>query len=184
MFPMILSTSLAFLTSTKITSHPNTSLWGGGLFGLHNNNEPSSKILQHKDILFVTPPTRVLEIPVSSIKIGGLRFALGLHLIGMEQEKGTWRPNQASENVLVMEFKDNSAMFQITFDDDAVRVDRYGTPSLQYLLQESLILHGVLDELNTLCFDGEIMSGNRLIQLKEPGDAIEIARAKLPAKKA
>jgi hypothetical protein len=80
--------------------------------------------------------------------------------------------------------KDNSAMFQITIDDDAIRVDRNGKPSLQYLLQESVVLHGVLDELNTLCFDGEIAVENRLLQLKEPGDAIEKARMILPARRA
>ena len=167
--------------------YTDTSLWGGGLFGLEKDEnsvgEPPSES-QETDSLSIPPPTRVIEIPVSYIKRGGLRFALGLHLIGLEQEKGTWRPNQASDNELDMYFKDNSAMFKVVFDDDTIHVDRYGTPSLLYLLQESVVLHSVLDELNTLCFDGEIADENRLLQLVEPGDAIENARAKLPARKA
>jgi hypothetical protein len=192
MFLITTSTSQAFTASSirmkACVLHQDASLWNGGLFGFknneNNNDDPPLETLQLKGINPVPPPKRVLEMPVSSIKRGGLRFALGLHLIGMEQKKGTWRPNQINENVLVMEFKDNSAMFQIKFDDDAVRVDRYGTPSLQYLLQESVVLHSVLDELNTLCFDGEIVAENRLVQLKDPGDAIERARATLPARKA
>jgi hypothetical protein len=177
------------MTSIKMHAHiirADTSLLSGGLFGFERNENPSESLQQSDNIDSVPQPsTRVIEIPVTSIKRGGLRFALGLHLIGLEQEKGSWRPNQSSDNVLDMYFiKDNSAMFQITIDDDAIRVDRNGKPSLQYLLQESVVLHGVLDELNTLCFDGEIAVENRLLQLEEPGDAIEKARMILPARRA
>ena len=189
MFVLLPSTSLSFMTSIKMHAHiirADTSLLGGGLFGFERDENPSESLQQSDNIDSVPQPsTRVIEIPVTSIKRGGLRFALGLHLIGLEQAKETWRPNQSSDNVLDMYFiKDNSAMFQITIDDDGIRVDRYGKPSLQYLLQESVVLHGVLDELNTLCFDGEIAVGNRLLQLEEPGDAIDKARAILPARRA
>jgi len=190
MFVLLPSTSQSFMTSIKLQAHiirADTSLLGGGLFGFERDENPSESLQQSDNIdsVPVPPPARVIEIPVTSIKRGGLRFALGLHLIGLEQAKETWRPNQSSDNVLDMYFiKDNSAMFQITIDDDAIRVDRYGKPSLQYLLQESVVLHGVLDELNTLCFDGEIAVGNRLLQLEEPGDAIDKARAILPARRA
>jgi hypothetical protein len=87
-----------------------------------------------------------------------------------------------------MYFKDGSAMFKLVLDDDAVRVDRYGTrPSLAYLLQESVVLHGILDELHSLCSDDDddgIESVNRLLLLEDPGDAIEKARAALPARRA
>mmetsp|Transcript_8622 Transcript_8622/g.18218 ORF Transcript_8622/g.18218 Transcript_8622/m.18218 type:complete len:199 (+) Transcript_8622:110-706(+) len=152
----------------------------GGLFGLDKNEseEPPSPPPNDASV-----PTRVLEIPVSSIKQGGLRFALGLHLVGL-QDKGTWRANQASENVLDMFFKDNSAMFSLILEDDAIVIDRFGRPSLAYVLQESLVLHSVLDEINTLAFEGDIEDENRLLRLEEPGDGIEKARDTLPARKA
>ena len=132
------------------------------------------------------PAAKVMEIPVKSMKRGGLRFVLGLHLVGLG-ERGTWAPNQAGDGVLDMHFGDGTAMFKLLLDDDAVRVDRYGRrPSLAYLLQESLVLHGILDELASLCSDGAagIEPGDRLLLLEEPGDAIERARATLPARRA
>ena len=76
-------------------------------------------------------------------------------------------------------------MFHLAFDDDAVRVYRRGSrPSLAYLLQESVALHGILDELNALCFDGSIEKCDRLLRLEDPEDAIDRARAVLPARKA
>ncbi|KAL7536278.1 hypothetical protein ACHAXR_007044 [Thalassiosira sp. AJA248-18] len=151
----------------------------GDLFGL-GKKENEEKSPQSDD---ASVPTRVLEIPVQSIKQGGLRFTLGLHLVGL-QDKGTWKPNEASANVLDMYFKDNSAMFSLVLNDDAIIVDRYGKPSLAYVLQESLVLHNILDELNELCFSGDIEAENRLLRLEEPGDAIEKARSTLPARSA
>ena len=80
------------------------------------------------------------------------RFALGLHMISL-QDKGTWRANENSATKLDMFFKDNSAMFQVVLDVDKIYIDRYGQPSLQYVLQESLVLHKVLDEINKLAFE-------------------------------
>ena len=144
------------------------------LFG--SNKEES----QQTDL---SKPTRVLKIPVASLKQGGLRFSLGLYLIGL-QDGGMWRANEASSTILDMYYKDNSAMFQIVLKANAINVDRYGQPSLAYVLQESLVLHSVLDEINKLCNDlDDIKTENRLIQL-ENADAIEKARATLPARKA
>mmetsp|Transcript_36991 Transcript_36991/g.66560 ORF Transcript_36991/g.66560 Transcript_36991/m.66560 type:complete len:209 (+) Transcript_36991:33-659(+) len=159
--------------------HEQSTSLNGGLFGLggKESEEPPS---QPDD---ASVPARVLEIPLSSIKKGGLRFSLGLHLVGL-QDKGTWRANQASDNVLDMFFKDNSAMFSLILEDESVVIDRYGKPSLAYVLQESLVLHSVLDEIQTLAFEGDIEDENRLLQLEEPGDGIEKARATLPARKA
>jgi hypothetical protein len=135
-------------------------------------------------------PIRVMEIPVKSIKRGGLRFVLGLHLIGLQDSNkvsGIWKPNEATDNTLDMYYKDNSAMFKIILNDNAILIERYSNPvpSLAYLLQESVVLHGVLDELTILSSDSNnIDAGNRLLQLHDPEDALEIARAKLPARKA
>ena len=144
----------------------------GGLFGKKQTEDPNA-------------PKRIFDVPVDSIKIGGLRFVLGLHLIGQQgtPEKGTWMANQADDGVLDMYFKDETGKFSIALSENCISVDRYGPrPSLQYLLQESLILHGVLDEMNTLAFEGddEIKDENRL--LKPNDGAIEKAREVLPAR--
>lgn len=130
-------------------------------------------------------PTRIMDIKCTSVKTGGLRFALGLFLIGQQGTpvKGSWKANQASDGVLDMYYVDNTAMFSVHITDFLIYVDRYGKPSLQYQLQESLILHRFLDELNTLASEGEdIEEENRLLVLSDPENNIENARAKLPAR--
>jgi hypothetical protein len=99
-----------------------------------------------------TAPKRIIEIPVTSVKKGGLRMVLGLCLIGLQNtpDPGSWKANQATDTVLDMIFKDNAAKFSVVLEDSCIAVDRYGRASLPYLLQESVILHKVLDELNEL----------------------------------
>ena len=100
------------------------------------------------------------------------------------QDKGTWRANENSATKLDMFFKDNSAMFQLVLDNDKIYVDRYGKPSLAYVLQESLVLHSILDEVNKLAYEvDDIEAENRLIQFDDPY-AIEKARSCLPARAA
>lgn len=130
-------------------------------------------------------PTRVIDIKCDSIKIGGLRMTLGLFLIGQQGTpvKGSWKINPASDGVLDMYYVDKTSMFSLHLTDELIFVDRYGRPSLQYQLQESLILHRFLDELNTLAFEGdEIEDENRLLVFSDPENAIEDARGKLPAR--
>ncbi len=115
----------------------------------------------------------------------GLRFALGLFFIGQQGTpvKGSWKANQASDGVLDMYYVDNTAMFSVHLTDKLIWVDRYGQPSLQYQLQESLILHRFLDELQTLAFEGDdIEDENRLVVLTDVENGLEDARAKLPAR--
>lgn len=132
-------------------------------------------------------PTRIIDIKCDSIKNGGLRMALGLFLIGQQGTpvKGSWKINPADDGVLDMYYVDNTAMFSLHLTDDLIFIDRYGQPSLQYQLQESLILHRFLDELNTLAFEGEeVEDENRLLVFSDPENAIEDAREKLPARMA
>ena len=51
------------------------------------------------------------------------------------------------------------------------------------MLQESVVLHKVLDELNELAFTTEVEKENRLFQLEDL-NAIEEARSTLPARQA
>ena len=170
----------------KLTSYRSDSLnpnnrdisLAAGLFG-KKAEEPSSSQAD------ASTPTQVFSIPVQSIKPGGLRFALGLHLIGLQNtpDKGSWQANQASDTVLDMKFRDGSAMFSISLGDEGISVSRYGQPSLPYLLQESVILHSVLDEISSLAYEGEIEEENRLLKLQDQ-DSIEEVRSTLPARKA
>lgn len=159
----------------------DTSL-AAGLFGKKEKEEKSSSSAPQPQAAV----KRIFNIPAQSIKPGGLRFALGLHLIGLQNtpDQGSWKANQATDTILEMTFRDNSAMFSITLGDEGIAVDRYGTPSLPYLLQESVILHSVLDEINSLANEGAIEVQNRLLRLEESGNAIEEARNTLPARKA
>lgn len=147
----------------------------GGLFGKkeEKNQDPSV-------------PTRVFDLPCNNVKLGGCRFALGLFLIGQQGTpvKGTWMANQANDGVLDMFHTDNTAMFSVVMTERSIAVDRYGLqPSLQYQLQESLVLHRLLDEIQTLALEGEeVEAENRLIVFADPETAVESARSKLPAR--
>lgn len=174
----------------KLTSYRSDSLnpnnrdisLAAGLFGKKSEEPSSSSSSSQAD---ASTPTQVFSIPVQSIKPGGLRFALGLHLIGLQNtpDKGSWQANQASDTVLDMKFRDGSAMFSISLGDEGISVSRYGQPSLPYLLQESVILHSVLDEISSLAYEGEIEEENRLLKLQDQ-DSIEEVRSTLPARKA
>jgi hypothetical protein len=167
--------------SLNPNNHRDISL-AAGLFGKKAEEPSSSSSSTQAD---VSTSTQVFSIPVQSIKPGGLRFALGLHLIGLQNtpDKGSWQANQASDTVLDMRFRDGSAMFSISLGDEGISVSRYGQPSLPYLLQESVILHSVLDEINSLANEGDIEEENRLLKLLDL-DSIEEVRSTLPARKA
>lgn len=165
-------------TSTTTTKTTSTKLHAGLFGNLFGGKQES----QNDD---PSIPTRIMDIPCTSTKLGGLRFALGLFFIGQQGTpvKGSWKANQASDGVLDMYYVDNTAMFSVHLTDKLIYVDRYGRPSLQYQLQESLVLHRFLDELNTLAFEGDdIEDDNRLLVLSDPENGIQGAREKLPAR--
>ncbi|KAL3929639.1 MAG: hypothetical protein SGARI_004695, partial [Bacillariaceae sp.] len=103
----------------------------------------------------------------------------------------SWKANQpVSEQekeedgvfVLEMYFTDGTGMIQIELspgDGSEVRVYRYGSlPSTAYLMQESVIVDGILDELHQCAFDDSIAAEHRLL-IPEPKTAIEDAREAL-----
>ena len=125
--------------------------------------------------------SRVLTIPVDSIKPGGLRLFLMLHLMGMQNtpDRGSWKADQPSTDDYVLDFfyRDQSAILSISLLDDKITIDRVGsTPSNSYLMQETVIIEGILSELHQCAFDESVEEQNRLLILKEPKDAIEKAR--------
>lgn len=144
----------------------------GGLFGGDNSNKEG--------------PKTVLEIPAKDIKVGALRFFLQIYLVGEcnTPTKASWQCRQTESGGIDMFYKDATGMCSIDLTEYAIKVQRHGTfPSLQYQLQESVLLHGLLDELNTLAFLDDIEEEKRLLRFRN-SDALDTARETLPAKKA
>lgn len=131
------------------------------------------------------PPT-VVDLTAKNVKIGALRFLLQIHLVGIQNqpEPNSWLTKQGDDGDLQIFYKDGTGMLSLQLQEYQIKAVRYGEkPSLQYMLQESVLLHSVLDELEGVALGvEEIAEENRLLQLTEP-DAIQKAREKLPARK-
>lgn len=150
----------------------------GGLFGQDDNSGGNKNN---------NGPKTVVDLPASTVKVGPLKFFLQIYLVGEQNKpvKGAWVLSSNDETgSLEMYYKDGTGMFSIGLNDNRVKIDRYGErPSLEYALQESVMLHGVLDELNQIAFEVEdIAKEKRLLQLVNE-DAISKARETLPARK-
>lgn len=103
------------------------------------------------------------------------------YLLGLQNtpEPNAWKADQPSQDEYLIDFyfHDRTAMLSIELTEDEVTVDRIGSvPSTSYVMQESVVLEGILDELHQCAFDENIEEENRLLQLREPKDAIERAR--------
>eukprot|EP00525_Craspedostauros_australis_P009020 CAMPEP_0198116708 /NCGR_PEP_ID=MMETSP1442-20131203/14140_1 /TAXON_ID= /ORGANISM="Craspedostauros australis, Strain CCMP3328" /LENGTH=264 /DNA_ID=CAMNT_0043774597 /DNA_START=196 /DNA_END=990 /DNA_ORIENTATION=+ len=123
--------------------------------------------------------TRIATIPVKSIKPGGLRLFLMFYMIGMQNtpDRNSWRADQPSSDDYVVEmyYHDASAMLTVELMETEIRIDRTGSlPSMQYLMQESVIVQGILEELQMCSSDESVAEQDRLL-LPEPKDAIENA---------
>lgn len=189
--PTAFSTS-SLQTRSSSTSTPNVFMvQGGGLFGqdgVFGNMFGNAMSNQQQG------PKTIIEIPTKNVKIGALRFVLQIHLVS-EQNKPTpktWMIRQSDENSgeLQIYYTDGTAMLSIVLQESSITMQRHGTrPSLQYQLQESVLLHSVLDELSNVAFgvgdndDKSIDVEKRLLVLQK-SDAIDVARATLPTKKA
>jgi len=114
------------------------------------------------------------------MKIGGLRLWVFLNLMGQlnTPEPKSWKANQTDEKILEMYYKDTTGAIIIHFHETlGVSVYRFGSsPSMDYMMTESTILLGILDELDKIVKEGDIKVEDRLLVLEEPGDAIEKSR--------
>jgi hypothetical protein len=167
------------IVQPKLDRSVSTALFG--LFGQDGN------ILDNVFGSNASPKT-ILEIPTKNVKIGALRFLLQILLVG-EQNKPTpksWvtRPGDDS-GTLEVYYQDGSGMFSIQLQEYSISVQRHGArPSLQYQLQESVLLHTVLDELRSVALGVEednIAEDKRLLILQD-NSAIDLAQSKLPAR--
>lgn len=124
----------------------------------------------------------VVTILVQEIKPGGLRLFLMFYLMGLQNtpDQGTWRANQPSTDEYVVDFwyHDNSAVLSVTLSEEhkKIAIHRVGSqPSTGYLIQESLVVQGLLDELETMATDPDVAVENRLL-IPATEDAIAMAR--------
>ena len=128
--------------------------------------------------------TRLLELSADRIKPGGLRVFLMLYLMGMQNtpDRRSWSVDQPTEvdHAINYHYHDRTAALMIRLTNSTIILDRFGsTPSLSYMMQESIIVDGLLDELSRCAFDDQVANEHRLLLLPEPKDAIEKAREAL-----
>lgn len=91
-------------------------------------------------------------------------------------EKNCWKASNSDNSEVNLRYCDLSGSIIIQFTDDGITVDRLGSsPSMKYMLHESIILNGFLDELHAIVYGGDTSEENRLLTLVE-SDAIEKAR--------
>ena len=173
------SLSLGKLSSTAAKSSSTAlgmGLFGGDADGLKNMFQPKQPA--------ANGPTTVLEIPVKNIKPRPLRFFLQIYIVGQQNSKDSqsWLPKEEGSSDLQVYYQDGTGMCNIVLGDDKIVMERHGQrPSLQYMLQESLMLHGVLDELAQVAFEvDDVEDSQRLLMLDEK--VIDEARSKLPAR--
>jgi hypothetical protein len=150
----------------------STALAAGGLFGEGN---PLSKIFGPKE----EGPKVVVDIPATTVKIGPLRFLMQIHLVAEQNkpEPKSWLIKQGDESEIDIYFGDGTGMLSMDFSEYQIKITRYGAnPSLKYQIQESVLLHNILDELTKVSFEvDDIEKEKRLLQLKND-NAIEDAR--------
>lgn len=108
---------------------------------------------------------------------------LMLYLMGMQNtpDKGSWTVDQPTmdEYAIDMYFHDHSAMLMFRLTDNEVTIERVGSkPSMAYTLQETVIVDGVLHELQMMVSDEKIEEPDRLLRLVDV-NAIEKARSSL-----
>ena len=127
----------------------------------------------------------VVTIRVKEIKPGGLRLFLMFYLIGLQNtpDKGTWRADQPSSEDYVIDFwyHDHSAVLSVTLSEEnkKITLNRVGSrPSTAYMMQESLVVQGLLDELEQMATDPDVALENRLL-VPETENSIEMAREAL-----
>ena len=140
--------------------------------GGENNNDEQSDIAEEVDGAYVGSK-RIITVPAKSMKAGGLRLYCNLYLMGAQNtpEKGCWKASKADDSEVNLRYKDLSGSIIIRFTEDGITVDRLGSaPSNKYLMHESVILNGFLDELKAIVFDGDISEANRLLTLVDDND--------------
>jgi len=127
--------------------------------------------------------SRIVTIPVESIKPGALRLFLMFYLMGEQNtpEKGSWKIDQPTTEEYAVDayYHDRTAVIMIRLTDDQITLDRMGSmPSTSFIMQEAVLVDGILEELQRMVLEGEVKREDRLILLQDD-NAIENAREAL-----
>jgi hypothetical protein len=175
---------LHYIPRNRIASNSQLSLFQSDNNKSDNNNYNFFDSLKNALGGQSNPYTTIFSIPTRTVKIGALRFFLQIYLVG-EQNKPSpkaWSIQQEEDNLQVY-YSDGTGMIEIRLSEYSIEARRHGNrPSLAFRLQESVLLHGLLDEIQNLALDvDDIAVEKRLVQLADDG-AIDKARSELPAR--
>jgi hypothetical protein len=129
----------------------------------------------------------IVNLKANEVKVGALRFLLQIYLVGEQNNPvpKSWLIKGGNDSgELLVYYGDGTGMVKIQLHESGIQFQRVGEkPSLQYVLQESVLLHGILDELENVAFGVEdIDESKRLLRLADSG-AIAAERTRLPARK-
>lgn len=129
----------------------------------------------------------LLELPAKNVKIGALRFLLNIVLVGEQNnpEPKSWMTKQVDSGDLQVYYSDGTGMLSVQFKEYGLTFQRHGTqPSLTYQLQESILLHKILDELRSVAMDvlEEGVAKEKRLLILQDNESIDRAREKLPAR--
>merc|ERR1719491_793740 len=97
--------------------------------------------------------TEIFHLPAKKIKAGGLRLYLALYFMGEcnTPNRKTWRADQTPEGGIDLYFHDRTGALIIALNDSGMSVSRLGSaPSMEYVMQESVMLRGMLDQLDDI----------------------------------
>jgi hypothetical protein len=149
------------------------------LHGLFGNNDANTAAADKAT-------TVIVSLKANEVKVGALRFLLQIYLVGEQNNPvpSSWLTKAGDDSgELLVYYGDGTGMVKIRLCESGIEFQRVGDrPSLPYLLQESVLLHGILDELEHVAFGVEdIDETKRLLRLSDPG-ALAAERAKLPAR--
>jgi hypothetical protein len=131
-------------------------------------------------------PTVVTSIPVKSMKSGGLRVFLMLYLLGQQNTPApkTWRFNSGDDSLEMYYVQNGSPMvaLSVTLSDKEICIRRRLTAgsilSPSYLIHETCLLEGLLQEIRDCANDDSIAAANRLLHLLD-ASSVEDAIASL-----
>jgi hypothetical protein len=151
----------------------------GGLFGNGGGSGNTAASSNGVDNLFTLPTT--------ILKKGPLQFFLKIFLVAQQNEPspGSWAIGGDESNLdsINAYYKDGTGMVAVVLNDNNIEIQRHGkSPSLQFVLQESLLLHGLLDELQSLAENEEVEEEKRLVQWANGKQTVDDVRSTLPAR--
>jgi hypothetical protein len=189
------SSSFPSINSSRSASNSKLHNIFGNLFG-EKSSQPIDE--ENKQSFANTGPVAsIFTIPTKEIKSKPLRFYLQLFLVSQQNfpVKGSWllATNEEDTERLDLYYADGTGMVSILLDDNGIIVRRQGKrPSLQYMLQESVLLHKLVDEIEQIAFgdgneggnnDNLIVDEKRLIQFaSENNNVLTEVRKNLPAR--